>query len=93
MIEVYGNVFQAHTCFKQMFLGTPAALASYIKYDFSACVEKTVGCVCARTGEGKEQSNPWDNQYFSFICIVKTAKKVGVYTGDTDLGIDLVYSL
>lgn len=37
---VYWDVSEAHTCFKQMFLQTPAALTLYIKYDISACVVK-----------------------------------------------------
>lgn len=48
MTEVFSNVSGAHTCFKQMFLGTPAALAPYIKYDLSAYVEKLLA-VCTHT--------------------------------------------
>lgn len=56
MKEVCRNVSEAHTCFKQMFLWTPAALVPFIKHEFSDCVEKTFGCVCTHMGERKEHS-------------------------------------
>lgn len=52
---------KAHTCFRPVFLATPAALASYIKHDFSVCVEKLLAA-CVHTAEGgKEQSNLGSN--------------------------------
>lgn len=56
-----------------MFLGTPAALAPYIKYDFSACVL----AVYVYTPERENNKVIFETiyQHYLFICIVNTAKK------------------
>lgn len=64
MAEFCRNVSEAHTCFKEIFLYTPAVLSSYIKHEFSAQVKnkkkekKSVGMsLCTYKREGIEQNN------------------------------------
>lgn len=80
-----------------MFLKTPAAPASYIKHDFSVCVEKLLAA-SVHTAEGEKNKVILETIYlhYLFICIMNAGKnkqkKNGVYTGDTELGIGLVDS-
>ena len=82
MTEVDSDVSEAHACFKQMFLRTPAALAPYIKYEFSACEcgEKTVDCVHKLGREKNKVIFETIYQHYLFISILNTAKKRYTYT-------------
>lgn len=91
MAEFCRNVSETHTCFKEIFLYTPAVLSSYIKHEFSAQVKKINKKICryvsvhVQERRNRTRSSLKQSIHITYLFVVISTRKAQVYTSDSNL--------